>query len=159
VWLTRREHELQDAPLFAIRQPVLVVLPLVVFLNGLTPYVGLKTETAWAMFSNLRTEGGRTNHLLVPARAQIFGLQRDLVQVTGSSDRYLQSLARKGQLVPYFEIRRRPDASVSYVRDGVERRFARVSDDPAFSSAIPRMVRRLILFRPVDRTEKQTCLH
>jgi hypothetical protein len=158
-WRGRHEHEREHARPFAIRPPILVVLPLVVFLNGLAPYVGLKTDTAWAMFSNLRTEGGRTNHLLMPTRAQAFDFQRDLVQVTGSSDKYLQSLARTRQLVPYFEIRRRPGVSVSYVRDGVERRFAQVSDDPAFSSTIPRVVRRLMLFRPVDRGEKQTCLH
>ena len=110
---------------------------IVVFLNGLTPYVGLKTEIAWAMFSNLRTEGDRTNHFLVPARLQAFDLSARSRAVTSSSDRILDLIARKGQLVPYFEVRRRPSASVSYVRNGVEYRFARVSDDPAFTGTDP----------------------
>jgi hypothetical protein len=123
------------------------------------PYAGLETETAWAMFSNLRTEGGRSNHLLVPAAFQVFGCQRDLVRVTSSSDRILSLMASKGQLVPYFELARRPNASVSYLRNGVERRFARVSDDPAFSGPMPIAVRRFMLFRGVDAGEKQSCVH
>jgi hypothetical protein len=53
-------RELMRAP------AALAPFPLLVFLNGLCPYVGAKTETAFAMYSNLRTEGGSTNHLLVP---------------------------------------------------------------------------------------------
>ncbi|HIE71964.1 MAG TPA: hypothetical protein EYP98_18285, partial [Planctomycetes bacterium] len=35
----------------------------VVFLNGASPYLGLKTEHSFAMFSNLQTEGDEWNHL------------------------------------------------------------------------------------------------
>jgi hypothetical protein len=158
-WRRGAGESQEQAPVFAIREPVLLVLPVLVCLNGLTPYAGLKTETAWAMFSNLRTEGGRSNHLLVPASVQVFGYQRDLVRVTSSSDRILALLARQGQLVPYFEVARRPNASVSYVRNGNEYRFARVSDDPAFTGTMPTALRRLMLFRGIDSGEKQTCVH
>ncbi len=152
-----RPHE--GKGFFAIREPALISLPIVVLLNGLTPYAGLKTETAWAMFSNLRTEGDRTNHFFVPARLQAFDYQRDLVRITSSSDRILDLIARKGQLVPYFEVQRRPNASVSYVRNGVEYRFARASDDPAFTGPIPLTLRRLMLFRGIDAGSKQPCVH
>tara|TARA_B110001452_G_C15202373_1_gene417212 strand:+ start:13 stop:1569 length:1557 start_codon:yes stop_codon:yes gene_type:complete len=49
--------------------------------NGAGPYLGCKTCGTWAMFSNLHTEGGHTNHCLVPAWLQPFGLARDLVTV------------------------------------------------------------------------------
>jgi hypothetical protein len=123
------------------------------------PYAGLKTETSWSMFSNLRTEGGWSNHYVVPASTQWFDYQRDLVQVTSSSDRFLQALADRNQQIPYFEIRRRSDAAISYVRDGVSYRFARVSDDPAFGSRPTWLLRKLLMFRPVDRLTGQTCVH
>jgi hypothetical protein len=139
--------------------PAMIVLPIAVFVNGIMPYVGLKTETSWAMFSNLRTEGDRSNHWLVPASAQVFDLQRDLVQVTRSSDGFLQQLATRHQLIPYFEIRRRPAAAVSYLRGGVETAFNRASDDPRFSRTAPWVQRKLLRFRPVDIAGKQRCLH
>lgn len=49
--------------------------------NGAGPYLGCKTCATWAMFSNLHTEGGHSNHYLVPAWLQPFGLARDLVTV------------------------------------------------------------------------------
>ena len=42
---------------------VLVAMPVLVLLNGLCPYIGLKTETSFTMFANLRTEEGLANHL------------------------------------------------------------------------------------------------
>jgi hypothetical protein len=42
-----------------------LILTLVVF-NGLNPYLGLKTEGTFSMFSNLKTELNSTNHIFVP---------------------------------------------------------------------------------------------
>ena len=55
---------------------------LLAVLNGLCPYLGLKTQATWSMLSNLHVEGGKTNHWLVPASAQVFGYARDCVTVT-----------------------------------------------------------------------------
>jgi hypothetical protein len=109
------------------------------------------------MYSNLRTEGSRSNHLIVPASAQVFDFQRDLVLVTSSSDTYLQSLASKHQLIPYFEVRRRPTAAISYARGRVQNSFPRVSDDPAFTGVIPYMLTKIMRFRPVGQGQSQRC--
>ncbi len=62
--------------------PLAWVIPLIAFLNGTTSYIGLKTVSNYSMFSNLRTEGGHTNHLLVPAgRFFVADHQNDLVRV------------------------------------------------------------------------------
>lgn len=47
--------------------PILWLIPLITFINGTTPYLGLKTIANFSMFSNIRTEGGRTNHFLIPS--------------------------------------------------------------------------------------------
>lgn len=49
--------------------PLLWVIPALALLNGLTPYLGLKTVANFSMFSNLRVEAGASNHFLVPAES------------------------------------------------------------------------------------------
>lgn len=73
--------------------------------NVLNPYVGLRTTTVFAMFSNLRTEGPGNNHLFLPD-ADFFGYQDDLVIFDGSNDDDLQLLADDGLAAPFFEIQR-----------------------------------------------------
>jgi hypothetical protein len=61
--------------LWSRRTPAwLYAFPVFLLLYGLTSYVGLRTAGNFTMFSNLRTEGARSNHLVlgsnqVPARA------------------------------------------------------------------------------------------
>jgi hypothetical protein len=154
----RRPEGLEPAAAFRLTEPLLVALPIAVLLNGLTPYLGLKTETAWAMFSNLRTEGGRTNHFLVPPSVQIFNYQRDLVRIVRSSDRYLNSLVAKQLEVPFFELQRRTRVSVTYERNDVEERI-----EPAGSHSsreeTPLILRKLMMFRAVDPDGRQHCRH
>lgn len=145
--------------MFRVPSRALLLFPLLTVLNGASPYLGLKTETSFAMFSNLRTEGGVTNHLLVPAATQIFGYQDDLVAVTRSTDPFLRRLAGQKLLIPYFEVRRKPFASVSYVRDGVEVAVDRASDDPRFPGRPPVLLRKLLIFRPVAPGIDQPCRH
>jgi hypothetical protein len=58
------------------------LMPLLALGNGATSYLGLKTVANYSMFSNLRTEGGQTNHFLIPA-GQFFvaDYQNDLVRI------------------------------------------------------------------------------
>jgi hypothetical protein len=58
------------------------LIPVIALVNGATAYLGLKTVANYSMFSNLRTEGGQTNHFLVPAgRLFVAGYQDDLARV------------------------------------------------------------------------------
>jgi hypothetical protein len=143
---------------FVLPEPALALLPILVFLNGATPYLGLKTELSWAMFSNLRTEGGTSNHLIVPASLQPFDYQRDLIQVTGSSSSYLRRRGGNGRLLPYFEVRRQPSHSVSYRQGGSLHSYKRISDDPKFRP-IPYPFGKFMLFRPVEPAAVQRCVH
>jgi hypothetical protein len=144
---------------YGMSPAILAVLPAMVVANGVSPYLGLKTESSWAMFSNLRTEGGQSNHLLVPVGLQLFDFQRDLVELVEASDRGLQSLADSRFSIPYFEIRRKPWMSVVYRRDGEERRYATVADDPRFPGEIPWVLRKALSFRPVSSSAQQRCVH
>eukprot|EP00442_Polarella_glacialis_P052727 CAMPEP_0115064218 /NCGR_PEP_ID=MMETSP0227-20121206/9555_1 /TAXON_ID=89957 /ORGANISM="Polarella glacialis, Strain CCMP 1383" /LENGTH=601 /DNA_ID=CAMNT_0002449835 /DNA_START=40 /DNA_END=1842 /DNA_ORIENTATION=+ len=52
---------------------------------GLSPYLGLRTYPAFAMFSNLRVEGSSPNHLLLGGGLDLLGLQRDSVHVLATN--------------------------------------------------------------------------
>lgn len=147
-----------------LRPRWLVIFPLLVLFNGMSPYLGLKTETSFVMFSNLATEGGRWNHLLISERFRLSRYQDDLVEIEESSIAYLQRVANDGHLLPYLELRRRmferPSASVTYVRNGERRVVLQAGDDPELSQPLPLLVRKFYRFRSVDMTELGTrCSH
>jgi hypothetical protein len=161
-----------DRGVFRVEYNFLLVVPFLIFVNGLSPYLGLKTETSFAMYSNLRTEGGATNHLFMPSRIQVFDYQRDLVEIVSSSDRTMQRKAGTERLMTFFEfhdyLSRHPDARISYVRrytgpsgetSSWEKNIGRAGDDPKLSIPIPRWKRKLLYFRDVSKGERQACMH
>jgi len=142
-----------------------VIFPVVVFINGMSPYLGLKTEHSYSMFSNLRTEGGISNHYIMPASLQIFDYQKDLVEIISSSDAKLQELADTNNLMVFFSFkdhvaRMRPER-VEYIRNGVHQTFelskASGNDDLLIKNNI--ILRKLFWFRPVSKLSPQPCNH
>jgi hypothetical protein len=133
---------------------VLLVMPLLTLLNGACPYLGLKTETSFAMYSNLRTEGGRSNHLLIPPGLAPFPFQDELVKIVDSSDPGLRAIARSGMSVTWFDLRRRawmnPSMSVSYSRHGQVTHLETVRDHQDLIPEVPGWLGRLMPFRPVE---------
>jgi hypothetical protein len=157
VMLLRRARPTDAPGDFRLNAPVLALIPVVVVVNGFMPYLGLKTETSWAMFSNLRTEGGVSNHYLLPASLQVFDYQRQLVEVHDSSDRLLRLFASRKQLLPVFEIQRRQDVQVAFSQPGRGTVTGRAGD--LVPGEIPLWKRKLLYFRPVDSGTRQGCYH
>ena len=142
----------------------LYLMPLVVFLNGTMPYLGLKTENSYAMFSNLRTEGGRTNHFLVPASVQVFNYQKDVVEIISSSDKNLEQLGQEGKALVLFEFRnyvndKKPER-VEYRING-EPKLLIKGDEGAYAALgkNPYVLRKLMRFRPFSPNGPQECAH
>lgn len=143
------------------------LLPLAVFVNGASPYLDLKTTTAFSMFSNLRTEGGHNNHLFLP-RLPLFGLQDDLVEVLETSDPRLAGFAASGDLMTWFEFRRiastsRPGTVIRIRRNGREAILSREDDVPESRLAFtphPWWLAKLLVFRPITPFDRpMTCRH
>ena len=141
---------------------VAAVVPLLVVLNGLTPYVELKTQASWNMYANLRTAGGESNHLLVRRTLPISSPQDDLVEVVGTADPLLGTYRDRGFLLPvrtvraYFESR--PDVGAELL----------VGDDPVTVRAgepiparlgepVPGWVERWFVLRAVDADSPERC--
>lgn len=165
VWRVGASHAgrlLPPAPRMAIGWAMIAV---VVF-TGLNPYLGLRTETCWSMFSNLRTEV-RPNHLFIPDSLRLTALQRDLVEIVESDDPYLAELGAARRLLPVFEVRRRlsreTDTTLRYRRPGGEQRTLVIRDgqssDPELSEPVPWLAGAWLDFRPVYEAGKSRCSH
>ncbi len=89
-----------------IGHPILVVGILVLVVNGLCPYLGLKTDTSFEMFSGLRTEPGAWNHLVVPEAVRVFGYQDQLVRIVASNDPALVARSSGGTRLVGLELDR-----------------------------------------------------
>lgn len=101
VWRSRRLPQRRLTPSPAAH-PVLIAVLAALVLNGACPYLGLKTDTSFEMFSDLRTEPGAWNSLIVPQAVRVLGFQDGAVQVVASNDpALLRRTAEGGQLVPF----------------------------------------------------------
>jgi hypothetical protein len=137
-----------------------------VLLSGLNPYIGLNTNLTFSMYSNLRTERGDSNHLLVPVGAQIFSYQRDVVQVTRSSSSRLDSLATRGVVIPVAELRAllseevsrsSSPVSVDYVRGAVRYAVPSAADDATLGLPLSALRTKLLRFRPIEPLGPRRC--
>jgi hypothetical protein len=152
-------------PLFAL--PVLMyVFPVLVLVNGLAPYLGFKTETSLAMFSNLRTEDGVTNHLFISTSWQVADYQKDLVRITSSDLPELRKLADDGYSLTRFEFERmlwlHDDFSVSCECYGTTLRISK--DDGVISGfdqeeSFSPWLGSVLYFREVSEAADTPCTH
>ena len=161
------------AALWPMLVPATILLP-ILFLNGLSPYLGLKTGTSFAMFSNLRTEADVNNHLFVP-HMRIASYQDDMVKVLGSSLPIFQGMADREEQLPMFELRTKiADARergeegagrdaffVEIERGGVEERVTLTDTPDHIALQVPPWYERKFLhFRAVPYDgEPCTCRH
>ncbi len=155
------------APIFAIRRPVLWIPVLLVVLNGVAPYLGVKTETSFAMFSNLRIEEGRTNHLLIERTAQLTDHAEDMVRILDATDPELALLAQHRHRIAFFELRdhlQRASADGREIRVTFERggRIATLSGRDDLDRHVPAvhpLARKLLYHRSVPPEGVVPCGH
>lgn len=145
------------SPLWAI--PIALAV-----LNATMPYVGLKTHTSFAMYSNLVTEDGRWNHLVVPRAVQRFGFQDDVVFVERSSAPSLAPAATDGGGWVRLELQRAVAAGASTddvvtYRVGDRRVTSSVAGDAVLAGQEPWLARKVFWFRPVAAPDRPVCRH
>lgn len=159
---TKSHTEESDVPRFSVASWTLLLIPALVFLNGLSPYFGLKTENSYAMFSNLKTEDGSSNHFIMPASLQVFDYQKDVVDIVRSSDPNLQKLANANLSMVWFEFQNylhehRP-AEVTYTRNGKVHVY-RKADKSTYPSKNNYVAAKLMKFRAFNKEGAQPCSH
>jgi hypothetical protein len=145
----------------------LLFFPLLVFLNGISPYLGLRTVPAFSMFSNLRTEGGITNHLFMPATAlRVASFQEDLVTILDVDDEGLKRFARRPRRT-FFALQHivqkmaleqgKTDIAISFRRGSRRVDLRNAEEDPELMARIPWLQRKLLRFRAVPISRRREC--
>lgn len=160
-------------PGYRLRPVVLMLVPALVFVNGVAPYLGLKTVASFSMFSNLHTEQGRTNHLLPGlASLQVVPYLRDTVTLTkvdlhtdSDADVVVESqwaMETPPTTIPWLELRRTVaawrDGGVSNIhlefqRGGVSHVVDNALTDPELSAPLPWWQHRLLAFRALTSAD------
>jgi hypothetical protein len=85
--------------------------PVLLLLHGITSYLGLRTAGNFSMFSNLRTEGARSNHFFMGSNPlKLWGYQEDVVRFIDIDDRRAkigyQYQPLQGNQLPAVEFRK-----------------------------------------------------
>lgn len=116
------------------RHAIVYIFPLLVFLNGLTPYMGLKNKGSWNMYSNLRVEGEYNNHLFMPTM-RLFPFMNE-VCIVSTSDEELDKIERNKKLFMESDFtqwaRRNPDESIEFYYMGELINAERIGDYEQF---------------------------
>lgn len=149
---------------FALKSKWFLILPVIVFLNGASPYLGLKTENSYSMFSNLRTEGAVSNHFIIPASAQIFDFQSNLVEIISTTDERLERLVERGEMMVLFEFKRylmKYDVDEVVYRLNGKLDVYRKGETPLAGLLEPdaAILYRIMRFRNVSMDDQQPCAH
>jgi hypothetical protein len=114
------------------------------------------------MFSNLHTEGGVSNHLLIAEPPYLFPYQRDIAMIEASSDPDLQHFADRKQGLVLFtlkeKLRKKPEHWVTYELNGVRYEKATAASLGAFTHA-SLWERKLLIFKHVDFARPKVCTH
>jgi len=89
----------------------LFIFPALLFFHGVTSYLGLRTAGNFSMFSNLRTEGARSNHFLLGNNPlKLWGYQEDVIRFIRINDRQAgigyQYQPLQGNQLPVVEFRK-----------------------------------------------------
>lgn len=148
--------------IFSVRPIALWVIPIVVLFNGMNPYLGLKTQTSFSMFSNLRTEGGISNHLFIPSSLLVKTLQSDLIEILETDLKELKEFTSNNQLITYFELRRTISEAnmvnsnfyVNYIRADERHTVTvanNISSDTVLTTPHSWMATKFVRFRPIDK--------
>ncbi len=143
----------------AVKCPVLMLLILLITFNGICPYIGLKTETSFSMFSNLRTEGSKTNHFFIPTKYHLTNWQEDLVEIEDSNLPVLQKYKQGNNLITFIEFRRivsnaKGDIYVKYLRKGKKQLLIvrnGISNQLEATEQLPFLIKKFVRFRPIDK--------
>lgn len=150
--------------LFQLKWSPLLIFPLLVIFNGFTPYLGLKTSTNFAMFSNLKVDGPDNNHWFMTSEFQLADYQNDTVTILEASHPYLQKFNEWNERIPFFELRkflsahRSEQIHVTYRRnDEIHTVELPTDDDHEAVTAPTWLANKLLVFRGVPRDGPTPC--
>lgn len=171
LWWELFKSGLKRPALSLPRKPLHALFLLGLLFFGMNNYLGLRTTGTFSMFSNLRTEGERSNHFVLASNPlKFFGFQEDVVKVLYVDPRVegvYRHMPRAGQKIPLVEftnvVKRmrwtdHPDIGIKIEYQGREIQTADLARDSQFDFPVPEWQKRLLTFRLIDESGPQRCL-
>lgn len=140
----------------------LYIIPVLFFLNGMSPYLGLKTKSSMAMFSNLHTEGGQTNHLLTGRLPGTFTYQENPVVVESSNNSGFDSVfAKDGKALVRYEFDKILSLNPDLKATVTTREGTRITDESWVNTYENTnwLLQKFLVFKPVDFNRPKVCTH
>lgn len=161
IWFVRQQQAVPAVRLMP-HHAVFLLVPLLVVLNGLTPYLELKTGYGWNMYANLRTVDGESNHLLVRRTLPLTDEQDDIVRIIDTNASGLVRYQETDYGLTWRQLRTYmanvPNRSITYERAGERIELDRASDLPELVEPVPSWREKVQLFRAVDLTSPERCV-
>jgi hypothetical protein len=146
-----------------LMRPILAIPLVLAVLNGLTPYLGLKTRSSWDMYSNLQLAGAHRNHLIIPQSLDLLdelGSPITIIESTNSElqQRYIQL----GYDITPFELRRifaSDPSGVTTFRWRTQRfeHYPHGTGELSLSKPPDWLLSKLLWFRQVDQSSEPRC--
>ena len=99
IWRTK-SYQLSSFKTNALTCFILIL----VILNGCCPYLGIKTRSAFSMYSNLWIDDSGSNHFLVNRSLDIFGFLKDDIEIVNTSDPFLAIIKQNKLSIPYYSL-------------------------------------------------------
>jgi hypothetical protein len=139
----------------------MAIVPVLVVLNGLTPYTEIRTAYAFNMYSNLQTVDGESNHFVIAKTLPLTDFQADRVRIVRSTEPSLNEYAVEGFDVVFLQLRdylsQHPDVGLTFVRDGVEHTVVHARDVPELVEPVPSWESKFFAFRSIDQQDPNRC--
>ena len=146
------------------------ILILLIFVHGITPYLGLRTAGNFSMFSNLRTEGDTSNHLLLASNPfKVWGYQEDVVEIIeiddDTADLGHKYRPLKGYQLPVVEFKKliykwtkaQYIVPIKFVHDGVTYTSQDIVNDPTWRISRRNWETYFMDFRVIQQTGPNQC--
>ncbi|MDQ6726184.1 MAG: HTTM domain-containing protein [Actinomycetota bacterium] len=161
VVVARRNELVPASRSLRLRHPVLVGGLVLVVLNNLTPYLGLKTESSMTMFSNLHTEAGHWNHLFIPEAVRVFGYQDQPVRIIASDDPALEGSTNGGTRLVPFELERylrsHPGTTATFAMTDGRVETVRTAGSAPDASIATQIIDKIVKFQAVPPPGRGGC--
>ena len=141
---------------------LIYIIPFIYFINGSSPYLGLKTESSIAMFSNLHVEAGQTNHLIHGVIPGFWNYSEEVITIESSEN----EIFRPGENLVRYEfdkrLSRHPNIDIE-VKSNIDNLTQNISPSNdnwvnTYTEA-PWFVKKFLVFKPVDFNRPKVCTH
>ena len=141
---------------------LLFLIPFAFFLNGLSPYLGLKTESSLSMYSNLYVEGRTTNHFLHGVFPGFWDYSDEVITVIDSRNQQL----REGESFVRYDFDRKL-SNLKNVEVTVQSNLKKTPQKISTSNNNWKntydetnwLMKKYLIFKPIDYTRPKICDH